>query len=68
MHLEVARQQLISLEDEFEQYVLASRETANKLSWNREGRAQALQLLQQQSRLFQRLLTLQARMASCGSL
>jgi hypothetical protein len=68
MHLEAARQQLISLEDEFEQYVLASRETANKLSWNREGRAQALQLLQQQSSLLQRLLTLQARMASCGSL
>ena len=68
MHLETARQQLISLEDEFEQYVLASREIASKLGWNREGRAQALQLLQQQNSQLQRLLTLQARFASCGSL
>lgn len=68
LRLEASRQQLIALEDEFEHYVLASRETANKLSWNREGRAQALQLLEKQGSLLQKLLILQARMASCGSL
>jgi hypothetical protein len=67
-HLSETRQQLTALEDEFEQYMLDSRETARKLSWNREGRGQALELLAKQDDLFQKLLTLQARMALCGSL
>lgn len=68
MHLEATRDQLTALEDEFEQYVLDSRETASKLSWNRHWRLQALQQLQRQHTLLQRLFTLQARLASCGLL